>query len=198
MVLVIGVTGGIASGKSSVCAQLKEVVAGLDAFSLVVIDGDKLGHRAYEVGTPCYDKLVTHFGPEVVAEDKQIDRRALGGIVFMDPAQMRQLESIVWPTIRGFIEAQLAELRSNSGEGRGEDASDSSPSSSSAVVVLEAAVMLEAAWEDLCDVLWITHVDPAVARERLMQRNSFTAWLGCGRTTVTPLWTTAGLPPLLA
>ena len=172
MVLVVGVTGGIASGKSSVCTLLQEVVAGLDGLSLVIIDGDKLGHRAYEVGTPCYDELVAHFGPTVVAENKAIDRRALGSIVFGDPQQMRRLEAIVWPHIRGFIEAQLAELRKNSDE---EFKRGNATTPATTVVLLEAAVLLEAQWEDLCDVLWVTHVDPTVARERLMQRNGFSA-----------------------
>jgi dephospho-CoA kinase len=158
MVVVIGVTGGIASGKSSVCAHLQAMET--NVLKAKTIDADKLGHKAYEIGTPCYDSLISHFGQDIIGDDGQINRRVLGGIVFGDPSQMRALESIVWPAIRSFIEEEITTIR--------KEENMQVPS----VVILEAAVMLEAGWEDLCDCLWITHVDPSVARERLMKRNN--------------------------
>src|SRR4051812_43823320 len=90
---VVGLTGGIASGKSVVSEMLGERGA-------VVIDADKVGHDAYRRGTGCYDAVVAAFGPDVVGADGEIDRKALGGKVFGDPAQRKRLEGIVWPWMR--------------------------------------------------------------------------------------------------
>lgn len=162
MTFVIGLTGGIASGKSSACVHLLSLESGL--FNIAKIDADKLGHRAYEVGTPCYESIVAHFGKDkIVADDDTINRKALGAIVFGDPSQMRALEAIVWPAIRSMIEAELTVLR------------DSEDNKKPTICILEAAVMLEASWHHLCDSLWVTYVDPSVAKQRLMCRNSLTS-----------------------
>lgn len=170
MVFVIGVTGGIASGKSTVCRILERKLSSIDGYNLVVIDGDKVGHRAYEVDGPCYTALVEHFGPSVVSDDgtRSINRRALGGIVFGDLSQMRVLESIVWPWMRSAIEKQCRDLVA------GKETEESS-SNTRTIVVFEAAVLLEAGWEDLCDVVWVSYVEPQLARERIMSRNGLSA-----------------------
>ncbi|HYM14055.1 MAG TPA: dephospho-CoA kinase [Dehalococcoidia bacterium] len=152
MTVIIGLTGGIASGKSVVGQMLAELGA-------LVIDADKVGHEAYARGTGCYDAVVAAFGAEVVGPDGEIDRKALGGKVFGDPAQRRRLESIVWPWMRETMDARLRQLRA-----------DGVP-----VVVLEAAVLIEADWIPLVDQVWLVEVSPEVARERLMARNGLTA-----------------------
>jgi len=150
--VVIGLTGGIASGKSVVSDMLREERA-------LVIDADKVGHEAYARGSGCYDAVVAAFGPDVVGPDGEIDRKALGGKVFGDPAQRKRLEGIVWPWMRGVMEKRLAGHRS-----------DGVP-----VVVLEAAVLIEADWTPIVDRVWLVKVSPDVARERLMARNGLTA-----------------------
>lgn len=124
---VIGLTGGSASGKTNIGLRLQEMGAG-------VIDCDKLGHRAYEYGTPCYFKLIDTFGKKIVFENKQINRKALGAIVFNDKEKLRQLTDIVWPQI-----ANLAneEIKNYFKDGK-------------KVIVLDAAVLLEAKWERFC------------------------------------------------
>jgi dephospho-CoA kinase len=150
--VVIGLTGGIASGKSVVSDMLREEGA-------LVIDADKVGHEAYARGSGCYDGVVAAFGADVVGPDGEIDRKALGGKVFGDAAQRKRLESIVWPWMRGVMEQRLAGFRA-----------DGVP-----VVVLEAAVLIEAEWIPIVDRVWLVEVSPAVARERLMARNGLTA-----------------------
>mmetsp|Transcript_22288 Transcript_22288/g.37285 ORF Transcript_22288/g.37285 Transcript_22288/m.37285 type:complete len:204 (-) Transcript_22288:133-744(-) len=147
--LVIGVTGGICSGKSTVVSTTESIGA-------KIIDADKLGHQTYVPGTICYENLVKEFGSSIVSENGEINRRALGSLVFSDPSKMLALNSIVWPEIRVLIENRLQEL-----EGEGAE-----------VVVLEAAVMIEAGWQDLVTTLWVVGVDREVARDRLMKRNS--------------------------
>src|SRR5262245_9392776 len=90
---VIGLTGGIASGKSTVGEQLRVLGA-------VLIDADRVGHRSYEPGTPGFEKVVNAFGHDVVARDGTIDRRVLGGKVFGAPEELKRLNEIVWPEIR--------------------------------------------------------------------------------------------------
>jgi dephospho-CoA kinase len=149
---VIGLTGGIAAGKSTVSEALREAGA-------VVIDADKVGHAAYQPGTETFAALVEAFGQAIVAADGQIDRRALGGIVFADPEQRLRLQTIVWPRMKEMMRGQLAELRAGGTE----------------IAVIEAAVLIEADWLDLVDEVWAVQVPEAVAQERLMSRNGFSA-----------------------
>ena len=152
MTTIIGLTGGIASGKSAVSAMLATRGA-------LVIDADKVGHEAYAPGSGCYNAVIDAFGRDIVAEDGSIDRKALGGKVFGEPAQRRRLEGIVWPWMRETMQGRFAKLR-EAGE---------------PIVVLEAAVLIEADWTPLVDQVWVVAVSPDVARSRLMARNGLTA-----------------------
>lgn len=149
---VIGLTGGIAAGKSTVSAALREAGA-------VVIDADQIGHQAYRAGTETYAALVEAFGPGIVGADGEIDRRALGAIVFADPEQRRRLQDIVWPRMKAMLRQQLDELRA----------------AGTAIAVVEAAVLIEAGWLDLVDEVWVVQVPEAIAMQRLMARNGFSA-----------------------
>ena len=151
MTIVIGLTGGIASGKSVVSQMLAERGA-------LVIDADKLGHEAYAPGSACYHAVIEAFGKDIVAADGQIDRKALGGRVFGDAAQRKRLEGIVWPWMRDTMEQRLAALRA-----------EGVP-----VVVLEAAVLIEADWIPLVDQVWVVTAPPALARDRIVARNGLT------------------------
>jgi dephospho-CoA kinase len=149
---VIGLTGGIASGKSLVSQLLAERGA-------VILDADKLGHESYRRGTATFDTLVREFGPDVAGPDGEIDRRALGAKVFAEPGAMRKLNAIVWPAIKQLARERIEALR---GEGV-------------PVVVLEAAVLIEAEWFDLADEVWLVEVSPETARRRLAERNGLSA-----------------------
>jgi phosphopantetheine adenylyltransferase/dephospho-CoA kinase len=150
--IVIGLTGGIASGKSTAARHLGERGA-------VVIDADKLGHRVYEQGRGAFGKVVQAFGDDVVGADGEIDRKVLGGKVFGDPLQLTRLTDIVWPEILAMAKDEIEEARA-AGE---------------AVVVLEAAVLLEANWQDDVDEVWVVTVTPEVAIERATARDGVDA-----------------------
>ncbi|XP_033639495.1 bifunctional coenzyme A synthase-like [Asterias rubens] len=145
---VIGLTGGIASGKSSVCRRLE----GLGA---AVIDCDKLGHKAYLPGTQGFRRVVTEFGQDVVGSDGSINRRALGAKVFKDRSRLDRLNQIVWPEIASMAKEEIRIL-GNGG---------------CLVCVLDAAVLLEARWEEFCHEVWscIIHKDEAL--KRILQRD---------------------------
>ena len=151
--MIIGLTGGIASGKSTVAQALGDRGA-------YIIDADKLGHTAYLAGSRAFDQVVAAFGTDIVADDGEIDRRKLGGKVFGNEAALRQLTDIVWPSIRAMAEKDIA------------DAQRSAPER---IVVLEAAVLIEADWLDLADQIWVTVVKPAVAIERACARDNLSA-----------------------
>jgi dephospho-CoA kinase len=146
---VICLTGGIASGKSTAARFLEERGAH-------VIDADLLGHRAYAPGSPAHARVVAAFGADVVAPDGSIDRKALGAKVFGRPERLKQLTDIVWPAIRALAEDEIARVRA---EGRVR------------VIVLEAAVLLEAGWEDLGDEVWVNIIDRETAIARATARD---------------------------
>ena len=149
---IIGLTGGIASGKSTAA----ELLRGLGC---TVIDADRLGHRVYEPGTPGFRAVVECFGSEIVAADGSIDRAALGQRVFGKPEALERLTSIVWPEIRKLALEEIERTRASSPD---------------AVVVLEAAVLLEASWEDMVDEVWVVRVERETAVLRLIERNDLT------------------------
>lgn len=149
---VVGLTGGIAAGKSTVSEALR-------ALGAAVIDADRVGHEAYAPGTATHEAVVEAFGERVLAPDGTIDRRALGAIVFADPAQRERLQGIVWPRLRAILQERLAALAAQG----------------TAVAVIEAAVLLEAGWEDLVDEVWTVQAPEETVMRRLMERNGLTA-----------------------
>ena len=151
--ITIGLTGGIASGKSTVARELARRGAR-------VIDADKLGHRAYEPGSQAHREVIAAFGSEVRAADGTIDRAALGARVFGKPEQLKRLTDIVWPEIRRLAQAEIVGLRAAEPQ---------------AVVVLEAAVLFEAGWEPLVDEIWVAVVERAKAVSRAVARGGLSA-----------------------
>ncbi|MCJ7743038.1 MAG: dephospho-CoA kinase, partial [Dehalococcoidales bacterium] len=118
MTKVIGLTGGIGSGKSTVSQYLKELGA-------VIIDADKVGHEAFEPGTEAWREAVATFGRDIVTPNGEIDRKKLGAIVFDSPPALMQLNRIMHPKMRDMMKAQIDEYRRQG----------------VAVVVLEAAIL---------------------------------------------------------
>ena len=147
--MIIGLTGGIASGKSTV-AQL------LGQLGVHVIDADKLGHNAYVSGSEAFDLVVSVFGGDTVGSDGEIDRKVLGSKVFGNAESLKKLTDIVWPAIKQMATQEILSVK----EQRPEQ-----------VIVLEAAVLFEAGWEDIVDEVWSTIVDREVAIERASNRD---------------------------
>lgn len=143
---VLGLTGGIGSGKSAAT----EILGGLGA---VVIDADRVGHETYAPGTPGWERVVAEFGREVVAADGSIDRRRLGAIVFADPSRRARLDAIVHPLIREAIAARLAAERRRA---------------RAAAVVVEAALLVEAKWHTLVDEVWLITARREAVEQRLI------------------------------
>jgi dephospho-CoA kinase len=149
--LSIGLTGGIGTGKSLVSNLLNDLGA-------TVVNADLLGHEAYLPGTIGFDLVVDAFGNKIVGDNGTVDRKKLGPIVFSSPENMAKLNSIMHPLIHDMIQAQLTEYSSN-----GTD-----------VVVVEAAILMEANWQTLFDEIWVVTSEKETVIERLKERNSLT------------------------
>lgn len=148
--LKVGLTGGIATGKSYIVTLLRE-------FGCEAIDADAVAHQVIEPGQPAYDDIVRHFGHEVLSSGGRIDRAKLGAIVFADKAQRERLNTIVHPRV---FEAQarwFAEV-----EQRNPDA----------IAIVDAALMIETGSYRRFDKLVVVHCDPQMQIERLMARNN--------------------------
>lgn len=148
---VIGLTGGIGSGKSTVAGMLAELGA-------TVIDADRVGHEIYRPGTEGFRRVVDAFGPEVVAADGTIDRRVLGARVFADPAALRRLNALVHPLIGTAIRDRLMQAQAEP---------------SSLPIVVEAAIMMEAGWT-FFDEVWVVVVAPETAIARVTAARGMT------------------------
>tara|TARA_B100000029_G_scaffold368747_1_gene362505 strand:- start:28263 stop:28865 length:603 start_codon:yes stop_codon:yes gene_type:complete len=150
--LVIGLTGGIASGKTTVSEQL-------DGLGAEIINADLVGHQVYLPGTDAYKDIIDTWGEDLADPDtKEIIRQKLGGIVFSDPEHLKTLNSITWPRIYDMVDQILDDHRSNDVK----------------VAVLEAAILIEADWTALVDEVWVTEVPVEVASARLQKRNNLT------------------------
>jgi len=144
---VIGLTGGIGSGKSTVSQFLAELGA-------LILDADRVGHEALKPDTEVWRELVAAFGQQILTPDGNIDRAKLGDIVFGNPESLSQLNQIMHPRMYDTVKAQLEEYRR-----QGVD-----------VVVLEAPLLIEAGWTSLVDEIWVTVASEATVLRRLKER----------------------------
>src|SRR3990172_1553330 len=140
---VIGLTGGIGSGKSTVARMLQQKGATL-------LSADAVGHEVYEPDRPAYQEIVEAFGRDIVGADGRIDRKALGPIVFSDPEQLRRLNAITHPRMKELMREKLAAERAGGAR----------------IAVLEAALLFDAGWDDLTDEVWGTVGRPGAAAPR--------------------------------
>jgi dephospho-CoA kinase len=149
---VIGLTGGIGSGKSTVAGML-------GALGAEVIDTDKVGHEVYRPGTDGFRQVTEAFGRAVVGADGSIDRRALAARVFTDPEALRRLNAIVHPLIGVAVRDRLADAQAGPG---------------TTPIVVEVPMLMEAGWR-FFDEVWVVIVDPETAVARVTASRDMTA-----------------------
>lgn len=146
--LLVGLTGGIGSGKSTVARMLEKRGA-------IVFDADVLARQAVAPGTPGFEKVVERFGPNVLAPGGGLDREALASIVFADPAARRNLEGIVHPEVRRMFAEGCQEYRD-----------------SDRVVVFSAPLLVETGMHTAFDLLIVVSAPVATQIERLMRERA--------------------------
>ncbi len=146
---VLGVTGNIASGKSTVTGQLAE-------FGATVIDSDLVYRELVAAGAPLLRQLADRFGEGIVADDGSLDRAALGAIVFSDTDALADLDRITHPAVIAEVDRRVEAI-------------------SHGVVVLDAVKLVESGHADRCDAVWVVVTDPEEQVTRLMKRNRLPA-----------------------
>ena len=144
---VVGLTGGIGSGKSTVSQFLAELGA-------VIIDADRVGHEAFKPDTELWREVVAAFGGHILTTNGDIDRKKLGEIVFGNAELLSRLNQIMHPRMYALVKAQLEEYRRR-GVG---------------VVVLEAPLLIEAGWASLVDEVWVTVATESTVLRRLQEK----------------------------
>ncbi|AQS58939.1 dephospho-CoA kinase [Desulforamulus ferrireducens] len=150
--MIIGLTGVIASGKSSVAKYLKQLGA-------TVIDADQVARQVVSPGTPALKEIVATFGPGVLHRDGTLNRKALANLVFANAAARKQLEKITHPHIETAINKLMKEFKEDH---------------PGAVLVLEIPLLIEVGWQHKVDQVWLVTVDEEVQLKRLMERDKLT------------------------
>lgn len=151
MTLTIGLTGSIASGKSTVALMFDEQ-------QIPVVDADKIAHNVVQPGEQAYQQIVETFGNNIVKSDQTIDREALGAIIFADEAKRKELNAIVHPAVR---EKMLAER-------------DYWINREKPYVVLDIPLLFESNLTDFVDKTLVVFADETVQLKRLMERDQYT------------------------
>ncbi len=143
--LIIGVTGNIGSGKSTICQILRRL-------GVVIIDADNLGHQVYRPHSSTWQELIDNFGRAIVRGNDEIDRKKLGQLVFSSQASLALLNRIVHPQIRKAAQQKISSYRHQQVE----------------TVALEATLLVEAGWQDMVDITWLV----ITSRDKMLQRMS--------------------------
>ncbi len=144
---VIGLTGGIGSGKSTVSGYMADLGA-------VIIDADKVGHEAFKEHTAIWRDVVKTFGNDVLASSGEIDRAKLSGIVFNNPEALMKLNSIMHPQMKQIVKTRIENYRKKGVK----------------VVVVEAFGLVEAGWISIVDEVWVTVSSESVVLDRLKKQ----------------------------
>lgn len=145
--LRLGLTGGIASGKSTVSAMLREL-------GFTVLDADSMAHELIEPGHPAYEEIIHEFGTSILGTNKKIDRSALAKIVFADPAKLNRLNAIVHPRVEERLTSEFTKLQRDG----------------SSATFVEAALIIEAGLDKRLDGVVVVWCEPAQQIARLVSR----------------------------
>jgi dephospho-CoA kinase len=151
LMYIIGLTGGIASGKSTVSSML----TGLGAY---IIDTDKIAHAVVMPKQPALLAITAHFGHKIILPDGNLNRQILGDIIFKNPEERSYLEKIIHP----YIEKQV------------EESVEQAEKLGYKIVVIDIPLLFEAGWQHRVDEIWVVYVDSNVQVSRLISRNQLT------------------------
>lgn len=147
---VIGLTGGVGSGKSYVAHKLSEMY---DAKLLIA---DELGHVVMKKGTNCYDRIVETFGKDIIGGDGEIDRKKMADIIFNDNNARKCLDDIVHPEVIEYVKRYIDERKGMDG-----------------IIIFETAIMYECKCDQLCDEVWYVYVPVDIRIKRLSDNRGY-------------------------
>lgn len=149
---IIGLTGGVGTGKSTVLSFLEK------EWGAFVIQADAVGHLVMEPEGECYAPVTALFGKEIIKEDKTIDRKRVSDVVFGQPDLLEKLNAVIHPAVKRYILQRLEEQKRS---GR-------------AICVVEAALLFEDHYQDFCDEIWYVHTDKETRIQRLRDSRGYT------------------------
>ena len=149
---ILGITGGVGAGKSTVLDFLKE------KYHAYVILADLVGHLVMEPDGICYDSVVTLFGKRVIKNDKTIDRKMVSDVVFAHEEMRQKLDDIIHPAVKSYILDKIEEQKK----------------AGYTLMIVEAALLLEDHYDAFCDKVWYIHTDQEIRIERLMSSRGYT------------------------
>ncbi|MDQ0203301.1 dephospho-CoA kinase [Pectinatus haikarae] len=146
----IGLTGGIACGKSTVCSFLRQAGA-------AVIDTDQIAHSLSLPGEILWQAYVDHFGKIIINNDKSLNRRMIGNIVFADNKEKKWINDTSHPLIMNEVKRQMEELEGNKEK----------------IAVIDVPLLFETGWDKFVDEKWVVYINKRVQIERLRRRNGY-------------------------
>ena len=147
---IIGLTGGIASGKSTVSAYLQEKGAS-------IIDADAIAHELLAPGKPLYEAYRQHFGDKILLSDGQLDRRVIGKLVFSDPAEREWIDATAHPLIQHEICQRVRQYQAEK----------------KSLIVLDVPLLFESGWDKMAEKVCLVYAEEKIQQERLMKRNGY-------------------------
>ena len=149
---IIGITGGVGSGKSAILDRIKEI------YNCKVISADRVAHLVKELGTPCYEQLIDLLGQRVLDTDNRINKAKMAEIIFADAELLEQTNRIIHPAVKDFIEAEIAsEKEKNQID----------------LLFIEAALLIEDGYGKIVDELWYIYADEEVRLKRLKESRGY-------------------------
>ena len=148
---ILGITGGVGSGKSKVLHFLE------DEYGAVVCQLDEVAKELQKKGGVCYQKIIELFGTEIIGTDGELDRSRLAALIFQDVKMRQKLNGIVHPEVKKWVEQDIEEKKKRTVP----------------LYVIEAALLPEAGYEDICGEMWYIYAKESVRRERLKQSRGY-------------------------
>lgn len=149
---IIGITGGVGAGKSTVLDHLEK------QYNACVLQADKIGHLVMEPGGICYGQVITLFGKQIIKNDKTIDRKMVSDVVFAHEEMRQKLDDIIHPAVKSYILDKIEEQKK----------------AGCTLMIVEAALLLEDHYDAFCDKVWYIHTDQEIRIERLMSSRGYT------------------------
>lgn len=149
---IIGITGGVGAGKSTVLDHLEK------QYNACVLQADKIGHLVMEPGGICYGQVIALFGKQIIKNDKTIDRKMVSDVVFAHEEMRQKLDDIIHPAVKSYILDKIEEQKK----------------AGCTLMIVEAALLLEDHYDAFCDKVWYIHTDQEIRIERLMSSRGYT------------------------
>ena len=147
----IGITGGIGCGKSAILAMIE------NNYNARIVEADRVGHEVMEKGGEAYNKIVDYFTEDILDTDRNIDRKKLASIVFNNKEKLEKLNSFVHPAVKHEIIRRKEQAQKDNID----------------FFIIEAALLIEAGYRDICDIFWYIYANREVRAERLIKSRGY-------------------------